>query len=572
MPDTKITALPAIATVLPTTVLLVVDDPTGTPTNKKATVSQLPSVAPAAHHVTHETGGVDALAALSAAILTSGTLPDARLSTNVQMKPVAQSDVTGLPASLSTLTASASNAQSTANSALAKANAHATNHNAAGSDPVLLTTLAGFPGGTATFLRADGQFATQTPGAHHATHEPGGTDVIANNAWTNYGNVFTNGLQTISDTSPQLQLNDSSQPADKRLFRVVNNGQLLYLQALSDAGLNIANVTINRSGALSTSGAIFPGRIDTNVSQVSWYLASHPSYGLYSNTGLYLGGLLSATGFGGHNLSAAGAGGLELFLRNLTDGAGNFTRFNVGNDASLNLCELVAAATSCTFGGDLPASGVTLRARGAGGLILNVIPAAPMRFWTTNVERMKITPTGEVVIGPLNANVANPTRYKFQMAGDFTGSNFVHSIYQNLSSTGVNGTFLQFCDIFGSPLGTISQVGQGIQYSSQSDERLKTDLGRATDLTALRSLVIHDFLWTQTQTRDRGLFAQQAHAHFPRAITPGTDERTPTGHLAHPWMTDYSKFVPDLIAGWQQHDAEIAALITELTELRQRMS
>ena len=25
-------------------------------------------------------------------------------------------------------------------------------------------------------------------------------------------------------------------------------------------------------------------------------------------------------------------------------------------------------------------------------------------------------------------------------------------------------------------------------------------------------------------------------------------------------MTDYSKFVPDLIVGWQQHDAELAGL------------
>lgn len=34
--------------------------------------------APAAHHTTHETGGSDAIAALSAAVLTSGTVPDAR--------------------------------------------------------------------------------------------------------------------------------------------------------------------------------------------------------------------------------------------------------------------------------------------------------------------------------------------------------------------------------------------------------------------------------------------------------------------------------------------------------------
>jgi hypothetical protein len=39
--------------------------------------------APPAHHATHETGGTDAIAALSGAVLTSGTVPDARLSANV---------------------------------------------------------------------------------------------------------------------------------------------------------------------------------------------------------------------------------------------------------------------------------------------------------------------------------------------------------------------------------------------------------------------------------------------------------------------------------------------------------
>src|SRR4030095_10686131 len=40
-------------------------------------------VPPPAHHATHEPGGTDALTALDAATLTSGTLPDARLSANV---------------------------------------------------------------------------------------------------------------------------------------------------------------------------------------------------------------------------------------------------------------------------------------------------------------------------------------------------------------------------------------------------------------------------------------------------------------------------------------------------------
>ena len=51
---------------------------------------------PIQHHTTHEPGGTDVISALSASILTSGTLPDARLSANVQMKPVVREIPTGV--------------------------------------------------------------------------------------------------------------------------------------------------------------------------------------------------------------------------------------------------------------------------------------------------------------------------------------------------------------------------------------------------------------------------------------------------------------------------------------------
>jgi hypothetical protein len=60
--------------------------------------------------------------------------------------------------------------------------AHAASHASAGSDPVTVTTLAGYPGGTTTFLRADGTFAAAVggvPAAHASTHQSGGSDVIA---------------------------------------------------------------------------------------------------------------------------------------------------------------------------------------------------------------------------------------------------------------------------------------------------------------------------------------------------------------------------------------------------------
>jgi hypothetical protein len=109
--------------------------------------------------------------------------------------------------------------------------------------------------------------------------------------------------------------------------------------------------------------------------------------------------------------------------------------------------------------------------------------------------------------------------------------------------------------------GSISQTGATtVVYATTSDARLKDDAGRATDVAALRAVVVHEFTWRADGVRDRGVFAQEAHALYPRAIAPGTDATTTDGSLAHPWMTDYSKFVPDLIVGWQQHDAELAEL------------
>jgi hypothetical protein len=59
--------------------------------------------------------------------------------------------------------------------------AHAASHAAAGADPVAVTGLGGFPGGTATFLRGDATFATPAaaaPAAHAASHHTGGSDPL----------------------------------------------------------------------------------------------------------------------------------------------------------------------------------------------------------------------------------------------------------------------------------------------------------------------------------------------------------------------------------------------------------
>jgi Chaperone of endosialidase len=107
--------------------------------------------------------------------------------------------------------------------------------------------------------------------------------------------------------------------------------------------------------------------------------------------------------------------------------------------------------------------------------------------------------------------------------------------------------------------GAIQQTGAtSISYLTTSDARLKDDAGQAADLSALRAIVVHDFTWKADGMRDRGVFGQEAHGSFPRAVTRG--DEADDASVRHPWMVDYSKFVADLIVGWQHHDTELAQL------------
>jgi hypothetical protein len=139
-------------------------------------------------------------------------------------------------------------------------------------------------------------------------------------------------------------------------------------------------------------------------------------------------------------------------------------------------------------------------------------------------------------------------------------------VFQNLNAAASN--MLLFVTNAGTLAGFINQTGAAVAYNTSSDARLKRDEGRASDLSGLRAVVVHDFQWNGDGVRARGVFAQEAYAVFPSAITPGTDECSDCGALARPWMTYYSKFVPDLIVGFQQHDAALADLRALLATLK----
>lgn len=117
------------------------------------------------------------------------------------------------------------------------------------------------------------------------------------------------------------------------------------------------------------------------------------------------------------------------------------------------------------------------------------------------------------------------------------------------------------------PVGSISTSASATAYNTSSDARLKRDRGRLTETDVLRGTVVHAFDWLTDGTPGRGVFAQDAIAVAPFAVTPGTDDRDAEGRLTQPWAVDYAKYVPDLIVGWQAHDAQVTALETRVAAL-----
>jgi hypothetical protein len=133
------------------------------------------------------------------------------------------------------------------------------------------------------------------------------------------------------------------------------------------------------------------------------------------------------------------------------------------------------------------------------------------------------------------------------------------------SEVGNNGSVSHFSfqNLNGS-VGSITTSGSATAYNTASDKRLKNDLGTASNVDVLKNIVIHNFTWKADGSTDEGVFAQDAYLVKPNAVHAGDDAVDANGHFTNPWAVDYSKFVPDLIVGWQMHEKVINGLALDL--------
>jgi len=209
-------------------------------------------------------------------------------------------------------------------------------------------------------------------------------------------------------------------------------------------------------------------------------------------------------------------------------------------------------------------------------LVAGNMPAGQIQFYTgASAMRGVMHPSGGFSWG----GTTDPGASVFRVGPDaVTCTNVTPGSIETKTTTTGTAYHYAFFNPNGA-VGTITTNGSSTTYATTSDARLKTPLGRHTDTGVLRQTVIHNFVWNADGTVGRGVFAQEAHRIAPFAVSVGSDEVDAEGRLTKPWGVDYSKYVPDLITGWQHHDTRIGALFGDqllaaerLTALEKRLS
>jgi len=279
--------------------------------------------------------------------------------------------------------------------------------------------------------------------------------------------------------------------------------------------------------------------------------------------------------------NTASSGGTTLMTLNeagaltLPNGASTAATFIMsGATTGGSYITISNSATAAYFGvndnasGAFPGGGnnalVAYSSSSAGMALIAANASATIRFVTGSTLRGSFTSDGKLLVGSHTSPVLNTDVSVSYSAAVSNGL----GLNDTNSTTG--GEFIRF-SIAGTQIGGVTRnaATSAVLYNTTSDARLKRDMGRATDLSGLRALVVHDFVWhgDQTGALDRNVFAQEAYAAIGRGVTPG-DNNPLT--VTEPWMVDKSMFVPDLIVGWQQHDALIAQLAARIAALEGR--
>lgn len=194
-----------------------------------------------------------------------------------------------------------------------------------------------------------------------------------------------------------------------------------------------------------------------------------------------------------------------------------------------------------------------------GETYISTVTASPMIFRTTDAEKMRITPGGNLLV---NSNSTGPyLDGKLNSFGNSTvpaacfksesNSQFTTSFWNTATGT---VTLQQFVYGTGQSLvGSISSNGTTTSYNIMSDYRLKEDFKSINGLDLISKIKIYDFKFKNSDFRMSGVVAHELQEVVPYAVTGEKDGKNMQ-------QVDYSKLVPILIQSIQELKAEIELL------------
>ncbi len=233
---------------------------------------------------------------------------------------------------------------------------------------------------------------------------------------------------------------------------------------------------------------------------------------------------MTPSDFGGYMLQIDGDSQAYISIGNTTTGEGALNGLVIGNDAT--------------------------------GADINQRESQPLRFYTSNTERMRITSAGEFGFGTSSDNVINGSIYIKAInaantvvkvghkTGSVSGSDFIAFYYNNVQIGGVaqNGT-------------------TAVSFNTSSDYRLKenvVDMTGALDRVAQLKPSRFNFIADSDTTID-GFLAHEVQSVVPEAITGTKDAVDEEGNPEYQGI-DQSKLVPLLVGAIQELKAEIELL------------
>ncbi len=332
--------------------------------------------------------------------------------------------------------------------------------------------------------------------------------------------------------------------------QIIGGSGSLFLDQFAQ-GYTTSSTAIAASSRIYGSGSGGVSIVADNASgAIRFY-----SGGTTEHMSLSSAGLLTVSGFGTHTFTAGGNAAYNLFIKNTTSGTGAYAALAAQNSAADGMYLYAFSAGYTTSGPYMANAGVLQTDATAGMNIAATHASGPIRFYSGGTTlRWTIGTTGSLVAGTVGSG-----NYFSSFGQDGT-------IILGGSGSALD-TRMSFWNSNGS-VGSIQTSGAATLYNTTSDARLKRDRGVVKSTDILARTIIHDFEWIADGTTGRGVFAQEAFTVVPFAISRGTDDTLSADGLPRrPWGVDYSKFVPDLIVGWQQHDATIQSLTARIAAL-----